>query len=512
MTAHEPQDAAGLPADVVGIGVRTTLGAASAFLFAIPFTLLLLLVTSESERVERFDRGVADWLHSKVRGQGGLTTALEWIGWITGPWVLRAGVLAVAVALVLRGRRRAAAWLVITVVIGGLLGLGLKYLVSRARPVFDEPLYVASGYSFPSGHALNSMLIASAMLVVLWPGLGRTGRIVSASLAAAFVLVVGWDRVALGVHFLTDVVAGWTVALAVVAATAAAFLLPDGAPGLLSRRSEIDPTLSWPRTLGRMLARLVAGWLAIVTVMVGLGLLVTRVVDDRWPLTREAAVNSGLERWRTPAWDTATLGMRYIADTPVIIVTMLLVAGLLRIALGRWREAMFVIAATVGQAIVFTATTVLVERDRPDVEQLDPSPPTSSFPSGHASAALGLYLAMATVVLRKVRRPWLRILLAALCLLPPLAVAYSRLYRGMHHPSDIAGSLVNASLCLWLAARVVLRAPLPEDAPSMHDGEEATDVRQGSARKVGPGGDGTSARIPALGAGLGDNHARGGSR
>ena len=469
----------------VRIGVRTTVGAAAAFLLAVPFTLLLLLVTSESERVERLDRGVADWMHSQVSGQPGLATTLEWIGRLTDPWGLRALVLVVALALAARGRRRAATWLAITVVVGGLVGVGLKYIVGRARPAFDEPVYVATGYSFPSGHALNSMLVAVALLVALWPVLGRTARIVSVTVAALFVLVVGLDRIALGVHFVTDVIAGWTVALAVVAATAAAFLIPDDAPVMPIEGSERAAPPSWPRALGRMLARLAVGWLAIVTVMVGLGLLVTRVVDDRWPLTAEDSVNSGLEQWRTPAWDTATLAVRHIADTPVIIITMLVVAGVLRLVLHRWRESLFVIAATAGQAIVFVTTTAFVERDRPDVERLDESPPTSSFPSGHTSAGLALYLSIATVILRTVRRPWLRYLHADLCLLQPLAVGFARLYRGMHHPSDVAGSLVNATLCLWLAARVVLRAPLPEGAPSGPGAAAALGRGEGSAAESG---------------------------
>ena len=448
------------------IGSRAALAAAAGFLLAVPFTFLLLLVTSEAEPVERLDRTVADGLHSTVSGREGLTTTLEWISRLTDPWLLRAGALALVIALAMRGRRRAAAWLLAVVVVGGLVGVGLKYLVGRARPAFDEPVYVATGYSFPSGHALNSMLIATAVVVVLWPSLGRAGRVTSVVIAATFVLVVGFDRIALGVHFATDVLAGWLVALAVVAATTAAFLIPDSAPVIPGWPNDDGRPLTWPRALGRMIARLVAGWLAIATLMVGLGLLLTRVMTDWWPMANEDEVNTGLEQWRTPAWDTATLAMRHIADTPVIIVTMLAVAVLLRLVLGRWREGLFVVAATMGQAIVFMTTTAFVERDRPDVERLDPSPPTSSFPSGHTSAALALYLSLAVVAVRSVRRTWVRYLLVGLCLLPPVAVAFARLYRGMHHPTDIAGSVVNASLCLFLAAQVVLRGPLPEDESS----------------------------------------------
>ncbi len=420
-----------------------------------------MLVTSESERVERIDRAVADELHDLVSGDPALAQALIWLGRLSDPWFLRAAALVLAAGLLIRGRRRAALWLAVTVVVGGLVGLGLKLVVQRTRPAFDEPVYVASGYSFPSGHALNSMLICTAVVIALWPMLGRVGRAAAAVSATAVVLLVGFDRVALGVHYLTDVVAGWAVGLAIVAATGAALLGPEDVPR--PRRQNPNRPLTWPRALGRMLGRLVLGWLVLVSLLVGLGLLVTRVVNDRWPLSAEDEITTSLERGRTELGDTLTLAWRTIGDTPVIIATMLAIALILRLALGRWREGLFVIAATAGQAVVFTATTAFVERGRPDVEQMDPSPPTSSFPSGHTSAALALYLSVAVVVIRTVRRRWLRLLLAGLCLVPPILVAYARLYRGMHHPSDIAASVVNSALCVWLAAHVVLTGPLPED-------------------------------------------------
>jgi undecaprenyl-diphosphatase len=186
--------------------------------------------------------------------------------------------------------------------------------------------------------------------------------------------------------------------------------------------------------------------------------------------------------------------MRHLGDTPVIIGVMLVVALLLRVVLGRWREGLFVIAAVSGQAVVFISTTALVERERPKVEQLDSSPPTSSFPSGHTGAALALYLAIAVVAIRAVRPRWARCLIAGLCLIPALLVGFARLYRGMHHPSDLAGAIINASLCLWLAARVVLDGPLPEGHPrqrSRHGAGELAHAQPAGSSTVGtPQGEG----------------------
>lgn len=183
----------------------------------------MLLVISEWEPLERLDRGLADNLNDLARGNDTLVSALRVAAVVFDPWVFRIVVLAVAIWLWHRGARRLAAWSVTTAVIGGVLGVLLKLLVERARPAFPEPVAHASGYSFPSGHALNSMLCAGILLLIFLPVLTRGGRILAYLAAAAAVLITGYDRVALGVHYLSDVVAGWVVAAAVLAGTSGAF-------------------------------------------------------------------------------------------------------------------------------------------------------------------------------------------------------------------------------------------------------------------------------------------------
>ena len=206
-----------------GLMSRLLLGAGAAFVVAIPFTLLMLLVLSEWEPLERLDRGVADDLNDLARADPTLVDVLRFGSVALDPWVFRLAVIAVAVWLWRRGAQRLALWAVLTAAIGGVLGIVLKVLVDRARPTFPEPVASASGYSFPSGHALNSMLCVGILILIFLPVLSRTGKTAAYALGAALVLLTGVDRIALGVHYVSDVLAGWVVALACLAGTSAGF-------------------------------------------------------------------------------------------------------------------------------------------------------------------------------------------------------------------------------------------------------------------------------------------------
>ncbi|WP_088320741.1 phosphatase PAP2 family protein [Kineosporia sp. R_H_3] len=227
--------------------------------------------------------------------------------------------------------------------------------------------------------------------------------------------------------------------------------------------AEPAPRTTWRHVLPRLAGGLLLRWLAILVVLVGLGLLVTKIADTVWPFTVEDDVNRAFENARTAAGNTATLFMSGLGNTSTIVPLCLLMAVVLRLALKRWRESILVVTVTLGQSVVFLLTTLAIDRNRPDVEQLDQSPPTSSFPSGHTSAAIALYTSLAVVVHRRVRPTWLRRLLVVLLLCLPALVATGRLYRGMHHPSDVVGSLVNAGLQIFLADRLLRATPLPDD-------------------------------------------------
>jgi undecaprenyl-diphosphatase len=203
------------------------------------------------------------------------------------------------------------------------------------------------------------------------------------------------------------------------------------------------------------LRRLILPIAALFGVMIGLGVLVTKVLNDIWPLTAEDAINGELAADRTPTWTAASSFFSSMGNTPTIVVVTAAVAIGLRLVLRRWREPLFLCAVVTAQAIVFYFVTVVIDRTRPAVAKMDESPPTSSFPSGHTSAAVALYAGLALVLAHVVRHTWIKALVWAL-LLVPVAVALARLYRGMHHPSDVVASFLNAGVCIAVMARAVL--------------------------------------------------------
>jgi membrane-associated phospholipid phosphatase len=202
---------------------RLALGGLAALAVAVPFTFLALLVLGSWAPLARLDARVADNLNAYARARPHLVDTLDTLAVVLDPWVFRVVVLVVAAWLWQRGARRLALWAVTTMAIGGVIAVVLKAIVSRARPSFDEPVAHAGGYSFPSGHAVNSFLGVGVLILVFLPVLSRAGRRLAYLLGATIVLLTGFDRVALGVHYISDVVAGWIVALACLLGTVGAF-------------------------------------------------------------------------------------------------------------------------------------------------------------------------------------------------------------------------------------------------------------------------------------------------
>jgi undecaprenyl-diphosphatase len=206
----------------------------------------------------------------------------------------------------------------------------------------------------------------------------------------------------------------------------------------------------------------------LYALLVGLGLLLTKVIEHSWLIREEDGVNRALEDGRTPTMNDVTYLLSGLGNTQAIIGAMVIVAILLRLASRRWTLSVFLVLAVSAQALVFLLVTLTIDRRRPHVKHLDGSPPTSSFPSGHTGAATALFIASALLVLWYVRKRWVKILAVTVLVAVPLLVAYGRLYRGMHHPTDIVGSYINGLTCVVIAALSVFGHWGPE---AEHDRE-----------------------------------------
>ncbi len=131
---------------------------------------------------------------------------------------------AVAAWLAWRRLPRLALFVVVTVAGSALLNVLVKLIVHRARPVVADPVAHAAGMSFPSGHAQSAVVAWACPAARLPAGASRPRwRVPAVATAVAMMLAIGFARVALGVHFVSDVLAVTALGAAWVAAMIAAF-------------------------------------------------------------------------------------------------------------------------------------------------------------------------------------------------------------------------------------------------------------------------------------------------
>ena len=203
-------------------GLRLTLLAVAVVLVAVPFAWLLHQVVVEGPLV-RLDTDVAEALHRWVRSRPVMVDGLQVVSFLGKPiWLVVVCGIA-TVHLLWRRRHRLAVFLVVTTAAGGLIDTAVKTLVARPRPELDDPLATASGHSFPSGHSMSATVAYVALLLIYLPAVSRGRRPGLVAGCAVLVAAVAFSRLALGLHYVTDVTAGIVLGLAWVTASAAAF-------------------------------------------------------------------------------------------------------------------------------------------------------------------------------------------------------------------------------------------------------------------------------------------------
>jgi undecaprenyl-diphosphatase len=195
--------------------LRTARAVALALAAALPVTLLALLVRERFNPLISFDEGVIKGATDFTRSHG-LVGFFVFVQEVSQPkWMMVVGTLVCLWAWRAKDLRNRALWAFATLMAGWFVGYASKLLVQRARPVVADPVSHAPGYSFPSGHALDDTVFAAVMVFLLWPLLSRTARRVAVVAATALVLLVGADRIFLGAHFPSDVLAGVVLGLGI---------------------------------------------------------------------------------------------------------------------------------------------------------------------------------------------------------------------------------------------------------------------------------------------------------
>ncbi|WP_158579916.1 phosphatase PAP2 family protein [Geodermatophilus marinus] len=463
-------------AETAGLGRferRSALAGLAVLVGAVPFLLLWLLVQRSWSPLAGLDGDVAAGLNDVVSDSPVLVTALQVVTDLGGTGTAVFVLVLLTVVLVVRDHRRLAAFVATTGLGLAVLGPVTKAVVDRARPVVESPVVATpSNASFPSGHSMTALVTWGVVLLVALPAVHRRARRWLIAATVVVVVAVGFTRLALGVHFVSDVLAGWALGAGWLAATTASFrawehehhppahepldpldVRPDEAP-----HAAPGPVPPLPR--GRQAGlRLLAVAAALVATLAGLGLLVTGLLGDSWVGRLDRAVVEWFVQFRSPTATAVVDTLGALAGTRTVVLGGLAL-GVLGVAVAAsWRPLVFVAVVLGGEVLLYWATAQLVGRLRPTVADLTQGLPTgASWPSGHAAAAMALYGAAAALVVvhgRSPRRWWV----LTLPLLVAPVVAVSRLYVAAHYPTDVLAGLVLGGVWVYACTRLLLAAP-----------------------------------------------------
>lgn len=173
-------------------------------------TLLFAGIASNAlsnTRLTLMDIEISNWLHARTTPW--LTEVMVLITNIHKPFGI--SIMTAVCAFFLLWRKRWYALLILALAVPGglLLNILLKNIFQRVRPVFDDPLFIMTTYSFPSGHAMGSTVFYGALAaLVFWYVPDWRCRLLALIFAGLMITLVAFTRVYLGVHYSSDVMAG----------------------------------------------------------------------------------------------------------------------------------------------------------------------------------------------------------------------------------------------------------------------------------------------------------------
>ena len=441
---------------------------------ALIFAVLLLLVRLQWAPLETVDHHTATWLNSLIAAHAVVVSIVKAVTWLGSSGVLWTLTGAAAVGLVLRRRWRLAAYLLVAGAGALVLDPVLKDLVGRLRPVVADPIAYGNGDSFPSGHALGSIVCYGALFLVFLPAARGAWRRVFTAVIVTLIAAIGISRLLLGVHYVSDVLGAWALGITWLGITAFAFELsrqvtgdpvtdpvteglePEARADLVPTEPEATMHHNRARTYGRVAAGVLVIWVLIVGAITGIGKLIMNTGNGNGNLLGDHAIPRWFAAQRTASLDHWSLIASNLGATQDILIVSV-VACVVFVAVTRhWRPVVFLATVMFGELAAFLAIAAIVKRPRPAVTHLDTNLPTSAFPSGHMAATTCLYVGIAILVIGHARG-WWRYLFIIPAVVMPVLIALARMYRGEHHPTDILASVLFAAL--WLTATTMLIKP-----------------------------------------------------
>jgi undecaprenyl-diphosphatase len=215
---HPPESPAVEPGSGPLVGTALGIGLLAAAVALSLFVWLSYQVRSGEPT--SFDLTARAWVRSLETAE--LSTVMWGASFYGAPRRLLPLGLAAAAVFLVRGWRRGAALVLVTLAGAAVLDVGLKELFARARPQgFFDYYRAPSSFSFPSGHALFAVCFFGGIAVLLSHRLrGRLARILVWTVTLVLILLIGVSRVYLGVHYPTDVGGGFAVGIVWVASVA----------------------------------------------------------------------------------------------------------------------------------------------------------------------------------------------------------------------------------------------------------------------------------------------------
>ena len=157
-----------------------------------------------------------------------------------------------------------------------------------------------------------------------------------------------------------------------------------------------------------------------------------------------------------PLWlEEAVRDITALGSTPILVIAVLAVVGFLMLAKA-WRPAIFILAASCGGLALSSLLKEVIDRPRPDLVPHGNVVFTASFPSGHSMLSAVVYFTLAALITRLIERRRLKGYALGVAMILTLLVGVSRVYLGVHWPSDVlAGWVAGAAWALgcWLIAR-----------------------------------------------------------